>query len=103
MSMRTIRRSIARYRMRECGYERMNKARFKDGPRDRKGEILPGKAVTRSAFGIHWKAFLNPASREYQSWVRVMKRKENNRRKQAALMQAIEDKRAARKIAKGGK
>ena len=96
MSMRTIRRSIARYRMRECGYERMNKARFKDGPRDRKGEILPGKAVTRSAF-------LNPASREYQSWVRVMKRKENNRRKQAALMQAIEDKRAARKIAKGGK
>ena len=102
MSMRTIRRSVARYRMKECGYERMNKARFTDGPRDKGGKIIPGKATTRSAFAIHWKAFLNPASKEYQSWVRVMKRKENTRRKQAALMQAIADKRAARKIAKGG-
>ena len=102
MSLRAVKRSIARFRMKECGYERMNKARFTDGPRNKKGEIMPGKAVTRSAFGIHWRAFLNPSSKEFQSWARVQKRKENNRRKQAALFQAIEKKRAARKIEKGG-
>ncbi len=93
MSMRSLCRAVARYRMKVCGYERLNKKMFQ--------KKEDKKALYHSCFAVNWRKFLDPSSKQYQSFQRVLKRQENNRRKASALMQAITDRRAARKQSKG--
>ncbi len=87
MSLRTQKRNIARYRMQLCGYERMNKKRYLDGPRDKNGNIIQGKAEIRSAFGIHWRKYLDPSSKQYKSYQRVLRRVELRRMQKIYDMQ----------------
>lgn len=71
MSMRKWKRGIARYRMELCGYDRINKKRFRESKKNKKGEE---RTYLKSAFALNWRKILDPESKQYKSFIRMKKR-----------------------------
>lgn len=71
MSMRQLKRSVARYRMELCGYECINKKQYRETKKNKKGEE---RTFLKSAFALNWRKMLDPNSKQYKSFVRTKKR-----------------------------
>ncbi len=66
MSLRTLKRNIARNRMKQAGVERINKKRiWKNDFRKTRNGWTGGNA---SYFAINWRKWLDPTTAEYKMW-----------------------------------
>ena len=61
MSLRSLKRSIARERMKRAGVERINKKRIWDNDAGKKHE-----GGWRSYFAMNWRKYLDPTTDEYK-------------------------------------
>lgn len=70
--MRELKRSIARHMMELHGMEQINKKKFSRPFKP--GELDKGKRT--SFFALHWKAYLNPESKERKALHAALRRHE---------------------------